>query len=612
MATYTGQLDITELTAHGGIGGPLSNMRNARDLQHRNDRDIEPLNAINARPIFGRAIIEKLLSIAMTDLGKNPAIVNMEVGKGGKNVDEDFQDSIDYWQTNKYAEYLGKENKKDYEDSAIGSKKYEFHTMTALGKNRNNPNQVIMKAMSSIPNGAMAMMQYLLLFNQDDKVIAGQYSLSVPKPAFEEIELTFDLSTSATGINATGINGVYIVHYFNEDNSGNYTNAYIGIQYWQEETYPVSDPVIEAPVQEPHNDAYHNIVIGLGRGTTIKVVHSDADYRYSNKPAGQALIPFKGSVDFGSNIEDITTPGNLKAKFFLTTPNGSVRKLINEEWTKHITRNGTTLKWDWNYIGNYGKGLADFGPINWGVDHAAYLHFEVGVKTAQSNGEFVYAQIHSVDKNTVPKNLGITSTTYGQLTQDNVVDGVAYICPVEHSWHCVASGTLVIMDNGSTKPIDNIRGGEVLRIDAENTMEVRSTVEQPVMDTDTVYELIDSKGNTLIITGDHWIAQPNGYKPVAELAQSDEILTVSGTATIKSLKQVDFNGKLLTLSLGNHEQRPTIGFEGTTFVANNILVGDNQLCRVQNLLRLKDHEHLTAKLPSGWKAVADALQALAS
>jgi|GEM_PF-4986878 len=629
MATsYSGNLDITPLgrqRSHGrttreSIADLLAQMRAQRP--NPDDRDIEPFDtsqniiiptSTKTTPTSTKDVIERLIENVGTDLKKQ--------GMDDTQIDtikNDFGQSIDYWQLNNYAGELTKEGDttESEEDSAIGSRKYEFHTMTALGKNRTVADEVVIKGMSSIPTQVTSMIQYLLILSRDDELIAGSYKLSTPKTGFSESEC---LTKSNVQDLDEGVNGIYLVHYFVKDSSDNFTKSYIGIQYWQIQYYP-SDPVIEAPVQEPHNnETYHNIVIGLGRGAHRSYSHSDADYRYSNKPTGQALIPFKGSVDFGSAI-DIN---NLRAKFFLTTANGSVRTLKNPDWTqpnpnwtKYIkvsSTNNHVLEWDWQTNDD----LADFGRINWGVDQAAYLHFEVGVKTDDSNNEFVYAQIHSVDADTVPDHLQITNSTKTKFIdntkiKDEVMDGIAYIYPVEHSWHCVASGTRVTMGNGSTKTIDQIRGGEVLRTDARNTMEVRSTVEQPVMDTDTVYELTDSKGNTLVITGDHWIAQPNGYKPVAELALSDEILTASGTATIRSLKQVDFKGTVLSLSLGNHQNRPTIGFEGTTFVANNILVGDNQLCRIQNLLRLKDHDHQTAKLPPRWKAVADELRVLAS
>ena len=582
MADFSSNFNISDLK---GIEGALKGLKNAGQFK---ERDIEPLNTISHS--MGQGFIRRVLEKAMDKVPSNIK----------KTVEADFQESIKAW--GKSPSNLDTDD--DY-DSLITSKSDEFHTMTALGRKRTDLTKGVIKGLSSVPGGTTAMMQYLFLLDENDEITDANFLLSSPGKAFGNVKLETDLQ-----IGDSGINGLYVVHYFTKE-KGNYTKNYIGAQYWQNEEYPASDPTITAPVQRNNNNNYHNIVIGLARGATKGYAHADADYSYHSLAAGQAYIPFTGSIRFGSAIEDIRQPDNLRAKLYITTASGSVRDVTNNQWTNCLkVSSSDPAKLEWDFSGN---NLANFGNIDWGVDHAAYLHFEVGVKTQNSKNkdnrrEFVYAQIHSLDKEFVPDQLRITDSYLG--TQDNVIDGIAYTYPVEHSWHCVASGTLVTMEDGSNKPIDDVVGGEILQIDATNTMEVRSTVEQPVMDTDTVYELIDSNGNTLVITGDHWIAQPDGYKPVAELCQSDEILTLSGTATIQSLKPIDFDGMLFSLSLGNHEERRTIGFEGTTFAANNILVGDNQLCRVQNLLRLKDHEYLTQKLPPEWKAVADAMQAL--
>lgn len=486
----------------------------------------------------------------------------------------------------------------DDEKWVFSSKNKDFHTMTALGRKRADLSRGVIRGMSSVPGGITAMMQYLFLLDENDQITAGQYTLRVGDERFTEVAMN-DVPLQAQD---KGINGIYIVHYLH--GSG---DDFLGIQYWQEQEY-VGDPNIDAPVQRNNNNNYFNIVVGLGRGTTILAVHADADYAYSSLPAGHAYVPFEGSAVFASDIQDITQPGNLDARFFLTTAGGEVRHVNNNTWTQYLSvdkADPRKLTWKWN---GSNSALAYFGAIDWGVDQAVYLHFEVGVRTQNSGGELEYIQIHSMDKDFLATSLRVTDSYLHQT--DDVVDGIAYTYPVEFAWHCVAAGTRVTMADGSHKLIDQIRGGEELRTDAHgNTMEVRSTVEQPVMDTDTVYELRDSAGNTLLVTGDHWIALPDGYKPAAELAKGDKILTTSGTTTITSVKQVEYGGMVFSLSLGNHEKRPEIGMTGVTFAANNILVADNQLCRLQNMRRLKDPARKTAHLPPRWKAAADALLA---
>ena len=587
--------NFTNLSVIHRLGPIIASMKlvsGSKGQKQLSERDVEPLVFNDLFDRAGGTLIRALTDLSMVQLITQAA--NSAENDSLLSTQQLLKDSIE--------RLRGKAvNLRDESDTdSLLQKGLEFHTMTSLGKKRSSPTQGVISAMSAVPSGTDLMMQYVLLLDQQDRPTTGKFVLNLPGLASSQISLEAQLEAADTSIS-----GLYVIHYVKNGKD------YIGVQYWQNQQYPVADPVIEHPIQQGNNKNYHNIVVGLGRGTTVLRVHADADYKFTYRPNGQAYIPFKGHVNFGSNIKDITQPGNLDVKFYITTATGAVRPILNSNWQNRITvdsNDPTRLNWDW-MDGN----AAHFGSTNWGVDKAAYLHFEVGVKTQTSNNEFAYAQIHSLDKSFVPANQATTTarlqvTDSGMGKQDDVIDGIAYTYPVEHSWHCVASGTLVTLADGTSKTVDEVTSGDELRLDEQNNvMEVRSTIEQPIMDGETVYELVDSNNNRLLITGDHWIATPDGYKPVEELIAPDQIKTTTGIATITSLKPTNYEGQLFSLSLGDHEKRPTIGFEGTTYAANNILVGDNQLCRVHNMTRLNSYEHLSAGLPKEYKALADVL-----
>ncbi|MCR5456138.1 MAG: hypothetical protein K6F33_14235, partial [Bacteroidales bacterium] len=145
---------------------------------------------------------------------------------------------------------------------------------------------------------------------------------------------------------------------------------------------------------------------------------------------------------------------------------------------------------------------------------------------------------------------------------------------------CFAPGTKVMLADGSSKNIEDIReGDQVMSYNANTHAQEPATVEQTASTMHSklvTYELAD--GNTITATDDHplltergWAsvnptksANYEGFESIAKIQVGDKLITASGVATIKSMTVSPESQTTYTITrLSN----------GNTFYANGVIAG---------------------------------------
>ena len=165
--------------------------------------------------------------------------------------------------------------------------------------------------------------------------------------------------------------------------------------------------------------------------------------------------------------------------------------------------------------------------------------------------------------------------------------------PAIHPGSCLATGTIITLNNGQTEYVENIKPSqEVLGFADEKTLiaskepivdllpllSVTSVPEPTVHTNETIFELTDSLGNVLIASAGHPIITNNrGVIPMAFLQKGDILYTLEGFSTVVNLVTSNYQGAIHNFILGNPEESIQVLDEDMflhSFYANNILVGD--------------------------------------
>ena len=130
-------------------------------------------------------------------------------------------------------------------------------------------------------------------------------------------------------------------------------------------------------------------------------------------------------------------------------------------------------------------------------------------------------------------------------------------------WGCLAQGTLIMMADGSSRPIEDVRIGERVKGDSSITNIWKGPAP------DGCLEIVTQEGAKIILTGTHPLRTRYGWKRAEELAEGEELQMLAGTAVIASIKEVRYEGTVWNLELDAQET------EG--MYADGFLAGDFRL-----------------------------------
>jgi hypothetical protein len=361
---------------------------------------------------------------------------------------------------------------------------------------------------------------------------------------------------------------------------------------------PFGAPTVVQPIRTKTNNY---IKIGLGR--PVPPIPPDCDYYYNepNLANPNIRLPMVGSQRFQSNIvtplvfpkvppgpNDPVPTCIVTALVSKTTGGGSTSPLpvTLNRYPNAVTASGSTLNWSfpWNYDVTRDLSM-QFGPAAWANDTTVLSLFSIQVKTATSAGEWVFVNIFS--STTPPWAVSQSPGTYSQY-------------PIYYTWHCVAAGTLVTRADGSTMKIEEMTGGEKVKVgpggETFTVVDTFHTAKEA-----TIIALCTEAGHELMITDMHPVRTDKGIVVARDLRAGTVVLTDKGPSPLKSVETRPFSGMVHCIGLGaDAEEEKRFTIDNTCFYANGILVGDNRLSLLTRHSWQSSLEAILERLPKEW------------
>jgi len=357
-----------------------------------------------------------------------------------------------------------------------------------------------------------------------------------------------------------------IMTYFWQDNAGHATHGYITAMSALDPTGISNTAPMPAAGQT---------ITKLCLGRT----GLDCTYTPAGGTGSNVLMPVAGSITFGSPIN--TNP---------ITPNTSMITMANPDAGKG---GGCTIASTSNFFGSP-KTVINGGTISWNL---APAQFQSANNCLAVNAPAIYTFTVGLTVSNLP--------VYVTITNDpNAPSGNPYFLKIPGLsvyWSCVADGTEVDMAGGRKKKIEEIVAGDHVRTNRRGrSMPIQSTLRG--IEEVSMIRLKTDNGHDLLLTEGHPVVTPSGVVLARLLKLGDRVITREGTARLISLQREMFGGHVWNLNVGD-AQAVTSRPDQTTFFANGVLLGDNEMQFVYNRRQQRiEHELKVATLPSEWQA----------
>lgn len=151
--------------------------------------------------------------------------------------------------------------------------------------------------------------------------------------------------------------------------------------------------------------------------------------------------------------------------------------------------------------------------------------------------------LHSVNANTLYKLaisamnqsgliIKIVITNDETITKGETAASIKKIGPIKSYLDCLAKGTQISMADGSTKLIENICRGDLVKTKDGGSASVREVIMQEECQ---VVDLILRSGRKLVMTDGHAVYTKDGVYPVSRLKEGQEVVTEDGTDMIDEI-----------------------------------------------------------------------------
>lgn len=325
---------------------------------------------------------------------------------------------------------------------------------------------------------------------------------------------------------------------------------------------PQGAPVVTQPVRTQTANNY--IKIGLGRDEAHRPADCDYWYNEPNINNPNIRLPFVVTQQFKSNIKQPLWPSNITnpPTIFQIKPStgGVTTPVSTDAIIAGITATGDTLSFYFPFNNDVTLDQSiKFGAAAWANDTSLLATISLGVKTETSNNDFVWVNL------------------YGSATPPwatSPAPGVYQMYPNYYTWHCVAAGSEVLLADGKTKKIEEIKGGEQVMVANDKIATVVDTF--GTNKEDEVFTVKTKAGHELLITDMHPVLTTNGLVAARDLMVGDELMTDGGPSPVSSISLQKYSGMVYCLGL---EQDETVSTnDATCYFANGILIADNRLC----------------------------------
>ena len=283
---------------------------------------------------------------------------------------------------------------------------------------------------------------------------------------------------------------------------------------------------------------------------------ADCDYNPQGGSANNAILPINGSIVYNGTIE---TPIN---------PNPGGNAFSSITISRPTPEQGGGCNLITNTVDFFSKATVSGNTVTWNLDPA---HFTNPSGCLQPNTFANYTFVLRLTVAGLPTTVAISSapdTISGPFTVKLPRTAVYF--------SCVAEGTEITLADGLRKKVEDVNALDRLLAHRDGTvLSVKSTL-IGVEDIPMV-RLVTGGGHDLLLTEGHPVVTASGVRLARYLEVGDLVETLDGPSPLISVTREMFGGNVHNFNVGTEHEKMAIGKNDTTFFANGILVGDNEM-----------------------------------
>lgn len=214
-----------------------------------------------------------------------------------------------------------------------------------------------------------------------------------------------------------------------------------------------------------------------------------------------------------------------------------------------------------------------WGNLNWVSGEADYLTIQLMVRLQ--------------DQTTA-----IATVQSSDLPDQDPLDGVTYIPPIQFVYSCLVAGTPILLADDSTIPIEDVVHGSVVRCGDGVAREVSSTT--IFRFGGEILKLRTENGGEVALSGNHPVMTTDGFVQAHELEPGDEVRVWGGaTSVLVQAEREPYQGLLCNLRLDESSEPDPA--QSSVF-AGGIEVGDYALQMSHDRSRRTDPARIRAML----------------
>lgn len=285
----------------------------------------------------------------------------------------------------------------------------------------------------------------------------------------------------------------------------------------------------------------------------------DCDYAPAGGSPTNVVLPINGNTSWDSTVSAPATDPNASVYIAITQPQpqtgggcnlvGNVQQFLQQYVT--LINSNKTVQWS-----------------------GANVQFPAINSTCMPNGSIVYYNMSmNVDlASGVPTFFGISSSPDTPIST-----GFYLMLPQTRIYYsCLAAETPVLLADGSSVPIANVREGDLVAADAARgplkvTAIYTGTEDKPLVQVTT------RSGLSLKVTQGHPVLTDRGVRLARFLREGDVVITSEGQSAITTIERVPYHGRVYNLSLASPNPRVAVSDGQQVFYGGGILVGGNEM-----------------------------------
>ncbi len=288
---------------------------------------------------------------------------------------------------------------------------------------------------------------------------------------------------------------------------------------------------------------------------------ADCDYKPAGASATNVYLPIVGNATYSLPIQNPATD-----------PEASVYIAISHPEPE--TGGGCTLQGDVStFLSTYVTLSNSDMQVNWNDPN---VHFTTIDSSCMPNGSIVYY--------TMSMNIGLSSgggrlpVFFGISSSPDtpVSTGMWVQLPSTRIYYsCVAEGTEITLANGQSRAIETLDVDDRIRSNRDGqAMTIYSTYHGQEA---FMVRLTTQSGRELLISETHPVAMADAIRLAGEIQAGQYVRTLDGPERVTSADRVAYNGVVRNLSVGTAADDIALTTDNTTYFANGILVGDNEM-----------------------------------